>query len=130
MQIKTPYESTLKLEDIYISECSFKRSESDISDLKLNLHIDKHIDILIPNERYKVSLSVQVDEDDARLSIFVNCIGIFSIQNQPNQDLIHKNAIAIMFPYVRSYVSTISTQPGMMPIVIPAINITALFSDQ
>lgn len=129
MQIKTPYESTLKLDDIYISECSFKRSEADISDLELHLQIDKNIEVLVPDERYKVSLSIRVKEDEDRLSIFANCVGIFSIQNQPNQVLIHKNAVAIMFPYLRSYVSTISTQPGMTPIVIPAININALFSD-
>lgn len=129
MQINTPYESTLKLENIYISECSFKRTESDLSDLRLNLQIDKNIEELVSDQSYRISLSVQINDENDYLSIFVSCIGIFSIQNPTSQVLIHKNATAIMFPYLRSYVTTITTQPGMMPVVIPAINIMTLFSD-
>ena len=41
-----------------------------------------------------------------------------------------KNTIAILFPYVRSYISIITTQPGMTPIVLPAMNIVAMINDQ
>lgn len=55
--------------------------------------------------------------------------GVF-ITEQENNDLLEKNTIAIMFPYIRSYISSITTQPGMTPIVLPAINIVALINDQ
>ena len=35
-----------------------------------------------------------------------------------------------MFPYIRSYISSITTQPGMSPIVLPAMNIVAMVNDQ
>ena len=35
-----------------------------------------------------------------------------------------------MFPYIRSYISIITTQPGMAPIVLPAMNIIAMINDQ
>lgn len=41
-------------------------------------------------------------------------------------DILEKNTIAIMFPYIRSYISSITTQPGMSPIVLPAMNIVAM----
>lgn len=55
--------------------------------------------------------------------------GVF-ITEQENNGLLEKNTIAIMFPYIRSYISSITTQPGMTPIVLPAINIVALINDQ
>ena len=45
-------------------------------------------------------------------------------------DMLEKNTIAIMFPYIRSYISSITTQPGMSPIVLPAMNIVAMVNDQ
>ena len=44
--------------------------------------------------------------------------------------MLEKNTLAIMFPYLRSYISIITTQPGMNPIVLPAMNIIALVNDQ
>ena len=44
--------------------------------------------------------------------------------------ILERNAIAILFPYNRSYISTITTQPGMAPILLPAMNIVAMLNDQ
>lgn len=35
-----------------------------------------------------------------------------------------------MFPYIRSYISIITTQPGMPPVVLRAMNIIAMINDQ
>ncbi len=34
-----------------------------------------------------------------------------------------------MFPFVRSYITLLTTQPGMEPIVLPAINVLSLVKD-
>ena len=44
--------------------------------------------------------------------------------------ILERNAIAILFPYIRSYISTITTQLGMAPILLPAMNIVAMLNDQ
>ena len=49
---------------------------------------------------------------------------------QENQMLIERNTLAIMFPYFRSYVSTLTTQPGMTPIVLPAMNIMTMLAQK
>lgn len=43
--------------------------------------------------------------------------------------LINANTVAIMFPFIRSQVSLMTTQPGMSPIVLPPIN-TAKFMEK
>ena len=44
-------------------------------------------------------------------------------------DIIKKNTVAIMFPFVRSQISLLTTQPDMVPIVLPPIN-TAKFEEK
>ena len=52
------------------------------------------------------------------------------IDEQTYEHLIKANTIAIIFPFIRSQVSLLTTQPGMMPVIIPPININALISEQ
>lgn len=83
----------------------------------------------LDQEQYEIFLSTTVS--DVNETIYVNVKGrsIFSTK-QENKDLLEKNTIAIMFPYIRSYISSITTQPGMTPIVLPAMNIVAMINDQ
>ena len=37
-----------------------------------------------------------------------------------------KNAPAIVFPYIRSYISTLTTQSGYKPILLPTLNLIGL----
>ena len=41
-----------------------------------------------------------------------------------------KNTVAILFPYIRSQISLMTTQPGMHPIIIPPMNIVSLINTQ
>lgn len=83
----------------------------------------------LDQEQYEVFLSTTVS--DVNETIYVNVKGrsIFSTK-QENKNLLEKNTIAIMFPYIRSYISSITTQPGMTPIVLPTMNIVAMINDQ
>ena len=51
------------------------------------------------------------------------------ISEQTAEQILKKNTVAIMFPFIRSQVSILTTQPGMIPIVMPPININALVDD-
>lgn len=38
----------------------------------------------------------------------------------------YPNSIAIIFPYIRAFISTLSLQANMNPIIIPTMNLTSL----
>lgn len=127
MEIKSKYTSPLILDEILILESNFKRSLNSLEDVKLGLKINRRIN-QISNDEYSIVLDTTV-ADDEKVSVFVKCIAKFRT-TQENRGLIEKNAIAIMFPYIRSYISIITTQPGMTPIVLPAMNIVAMLNDE
>lgn len=128
MKVETKYVSPLILEDILISESKFKRAEEDLEDIKLGIKVERDIKKISDNE-YRVELALLVADENERTSAFVKGIGRFRT-DQENQSLIERNTIAIMFPYLRSYISTLTTQPGMAPVVLPAINIVSMLQDK
>lgn len=56
--------------------------------------------------------------------------GYFTLD--PGEDpmqIIKQNAVAIIFPYIRSQISLLTAQPEMTPVVLPPVNIVQLLED-
>ena len=128
MNIKTDYESPLVLKNIIITEGHFKRNEDSLENLELKVGFSHDVERLSERE-YKITLELNVADPEEKLSVFVKGMAIFETK-QENQMLIERNTLAIMFPYFRSYVSTLTTQPGMTPIVLPAMNIMTMLAQK
>lgn len=128
MNIKTDYESPLILKNIIITEGHFKRNEDSLENLELKVGVSHDVERLSERE-YKITLELNVADPEEKLSVFVKGMAIFETK-QENQMLIERNTLAIMFPYFRSYVSTLTTQPGMTPIVLPAMNIMTMLAQK
>ena len=128
MNIKTDYESPLVLKNIIITEGHFKRNEDSLENLELKVGVSHDVERLSERE-YKITLELNVADPEEKLSVFVKGMAIFETK-QENQMLIEQNTLAIMFPYFRSYVSTLTTQPGMTPIVLPAMNIMTMLAQK
>lgn len=128
MNIKTDYESPLVLKNIIITEGHFKRNEDSLENLELKVGVSHDVERLSERE-YKITLELNVSDPEEKLSVFVKGMAIFETK-QENQMLIERNTLAIMFPYFRSYVSTLTTQPGMTPIVLPAMNIMTMLAQK
>lgn len=128
MNIKTDYESPLVLKNIIITEGHFKRNDQTLENLELKVGVSHDVERLSERE-YKITLELNVADPEEKLSVFVKGMAIFETK-QENQMLIERNTLAIMFPYFRSYVSTLTTQPGMTPIVLPAMNIMTMLAQK
>ena len=128
MNFKTDYESPLVLKNIIITEGHFKRNEDSLENLELKVGVSHDVERLSERE-YKITLELNVADPEEKLSVFVKGMAIFETK-QENQMLIERNTLAIVFPYFRSYVSTLTTQPGMTPIVLPAMNIMTMLAQE
>lgn len=128
MNIKTDYESPLVLKNIIITEGHFKRNDQSLENLELKVGVSHDVERLSERE-YKITLELNVADPEEKLSVFVKGMAIFETK-QENQMLIERNTLAIMFPYFRSYVSTLTTQPGITPIVLPAMNIMTMLAQK
>lgn len=132
-KVKTCYESELKLKSLYFPELKVKRNKSNLCEAELGINISRNIKY-ISEEEAEITLIANILSKDDSINISVTLIGNFEFSIRSNsefaKDILEKNTIAIMFPYLRSQVSLITTQPDMTPVVIPPINVNALIETQ
>lgn len=128
MKVRSAYESPLILEKIEITESTFKKKDVSLDELELGVRVEHNVEN-IGEDEYEIVLNTTVSDENENIYVNVKGKAIFRTQ-QKNMDMLEKNTIAIMFPYIRSYISIITTQPGMPPIVLPAMNIIAMINDQ
>lgn len=122
--------SVLQIPHVVFDEINFKRigfkgnSNDDGNDLEFEFqsNVAKSDDGF-----YRVTLSSGVKKPE-EYEVFVKVTGFCQInENDPNKDiLLSENAVSILFPYIRAELSLITAQPGMEPIVLPVLNISAM----
>ena len=69
-------------------------------------------------------------EQDTNPFVSVRCIGTFQFNGVKSIDDIpsffYRNSIALLFPYVRAYVSLITNQANVSQVMLPTMNLTSL----
>ena len=69
----------------------------------------------------KVSVNDQANPDT--LKIDVTLVGIFEVVAEQDKELLHKESFKQLYPFARASVSTISSSTGILPIIIPDVDI-------
>jgi len=126
-------QSILIAHKIIIEKLYFEREVDLPSDLELSSAFNKRIDINEVTKQYKVTISLAINSLKNEVKIEVVVAGVFeladTVPDEIKEDVIQKNTVAILFPYLRSEVTLITAQPDFIPIVIPPININALLEN-
>ena len=120
--------SELKMDNFHFVECSITR-KSVIENGPLSFDLHKEINEL-EDGNYSVILTLTIEKEKADLAVKVVASAMFRMDNDDVElvrSIMETNTVAIMFPFIRSQVSLLTTQPGMTPIVLPPIN-TAKFN--
>lgn len=99
-----------------------------------NLQLQKNTEFLAPTVmqvtlRTIVFWSEGDNYDDAPLKVTLEIIGRF--ESDTDIDIKWEvNALAILFPYVRSVVSSFTAQTGKTPVILPTINVANMLKQQ
>jgi preprotein translocase subunit SecB len=96
----------------------------------INLNFDPKGVISKENSCFKLQLGVKIDDIDESFHIEVIIVADFYFDTDISQENLNNyffiNAPALLFPYVRAYISTLTTLSGINPINLPTLNLTAL----
>lgn len=81
-----------------------------------------------------MTIDTSIRNKEAGIILNLQTIGLFKVEQVDIEEniydqLVKTNTVAIMFPYIRSQVSLLTTQPGIQPIMIPPMNINVLLED-
>lgn len=84
----------------------------------------------IQGERFYLTLDTTVGSRDEGISANVVMVGEFTFNNEINNEMLGglfcTNAPAIMFPYIRAYVSTLTALSGIDTVIIPTLMMAPL----
>ncbi|HLS34791.1 MAG TPA: protein-export chaperone SecB [Bacillota bacterium] len=133
-------ESELKFINYTVNDLVYKINYNfDEQDVEVDFSIKRKIDFL-DDEKNKmlVHLTVSVFEDAEEnnypFSLTIDITGVFELKNVDDEVERKKyaevNAVAILFPYIRSLISTITANVNIPPLILPPINIVKLIENE
>ena len=109
--------------NMYFENISFQSSGKNIKDNT------NEIDVGYEENKIFIKLYCKVEKKDS-FELNLCLVGIFIVGKDFPVSKLLPNAIAIMFPYLRSQVTIMTTQPNATPVVIPPININSFLKRQ
>lgn len=81
------------------------------------------------DNEFKLYLNMMIENEDCNFQCEIKSLGLFLIDTN-NEDFIknylYTNAPALIFPYLRAYISTLTTQSGIDSIVLPTMNLSMI----
>jgi len=83
---------------------------------------------IIREKEFELKLDVNIKDKSDVYQVFVSMVGIFEFKEEIENisDYFKINAPAILFPYLRAYVSSLTSISGIDTVILPTINTTPL----
>ena len=124
--------SALIMKSVYIENMHFKRRALVVSYENTDMDVQRTVERL-EDGSFKVTLTMTIEDKQEDFVLGVTVCGIFTLEDETDETIkkasIAKNTVAILFPYLRSQITLLTSQPDMKPIVLPAVNINSLLEN-
>ena len=126
----------ISFDSIILAKEKFWRNPSLPKELNINLdfNVKRSIDDKKGIIELDTFLSLQDSEKVQHVKLELKYIGLFSIiESEKNMEFKHfleHNAPALLIPYIREQISSITSKAGLLPIIIPPLNILAMLKDK
>lgn len=79
---------------------------------------------------YQLQLITYIKDKEDTINIEIDIVAFFSFDSQIERDQLNKmffiNAPAIVFPYLRSYITTLTVLSGIDPVILPTLNLSGI----
>ena len=129
LRILSENRSILKFERYIVKKIVFETNEKYINkNEEIELPFEFDTNTIIKDDKMEIELGTTIfqnaEENDYPFEMEVILKGYFGVENaQSDIKFFEKNAIAILFPYLRAIVSTYTVNANVAPILLPAMNI-------
>ncbi len=126
--------SELRLEKLSFEKISYTRNvNAGIVPQEYEMNFNRQVMTHEDQKHFRVSLTANVWlKDDDAIKLEVTLVGFFFCDCEDEnlkKEMVNKNSIAILFPYLRSQISLVTTQPDIPPIILQPMNIVAMFDE-
>jgi len=110
----------LQLKDMYFKSIRFNQVRGAQGNVKLTIKHKFEFAKASDNESIRTTISTTISSDDLRIDMDIETVGIFKIDcSELIESKFAQIMVNIMYPNVRCEVQLLTTQPGIMPIMMP-----------
>lgn len=95
---------------------------------KMSVEFRQTDGVEVGEHKMHLVLDAHVNDDANALEVHVKALGFFEFDDNLSEEMkaifFKTSAPAILFPYVRAYISTLSSLSGIKPIILPTLNMS------
>ncbi len=111
-----------------IIKSSIEIDDGKVVDEDLTVEFSQEGAECIENNLYKHTLGVDIVDKNNVMRISIVVVGLFEFDSDIDEKLkatfFNSSAPAILFPYVRAYVTTLTGLSGVNPVILPTLNLS------
>lgn len=112
----------------------FNNIEFEDCDVKIDFDINPQFDVCKEDNSFVLILDVAIfneaEKNNYPFEMHLKIVGYFILDDLSDFDSYKANAIAIMYPYVRSLVTSYTANANVNPLVLPVINVNKMIQDK
>ena len=117
--------STFRFSKFVVLESYFQMTES--SDFGISIQIEPKGRLLKTDKVFVLAQDLEISEENNKFSIKIKSLAQFDFDEIPEDEASFSfftiNAPAIVFPYIRAYISNLTTLSGLSTITLPTLNL-------
>lgn len=126
--METAKKSRFKFLGYKILNSTFKVEDKEVLDHQMQIEFEVKSMLNSDSNLFRLELISKISNKDNTIHIEVDIVGIFKfekdIPEEMKENFFKCNAPALLFPYVRAYISSLTSLSGINPIILPTINLS------
>lgn len=124
--------SIFQFKKYLVENIDFKiKNISNHQRIKFDFDINKEVEYNNNSMNLLVIVDVFKNEINAPFELSLAIRGIFEFsENIEDKEIFEKNAMAILFPYIRNIITNITSMSGFPPLIIPTLNINKFYQNK
>jgi len=129
--MNTVKKSPFKLDQFIVKSFSIERNPVKQGEVEFEIKPSGLIDK--SKKQFQLTLEINVKDKNLSFDINMTALGMFKFKNDAIDatlsNYFYTNAPAIIFPYIRAYISSISALSGLHTVNLPVMNVSGLKED-
>lgn len=122
-------DSKFQFKGFAIKKSFFERKDGEPS-TKFDLDFSPKGFVNRKKSHFQLHLGVKITDENKIFIIDIEAVADFffnsEIESKQLNSFFYVNAPAILFPYIRAYISALTTLSGLKPLTLPTLNLTNL----
>ncbi len=124
------YKTSFQFKGFHINESFIKQEPNREVSKEIKFGFNPKGIIDSNNKIFKLNLGIKVENKAKTFLARIETTGTFLFDSEIDEKLLdslfYVNAPALLFPYIRAYISTLTTLSGIEAITLPTVNLTSL----